>query len=492
MKKDEKTVELPPGDRQVEVNFTTPPRPQGRRAAPRRDRGSAAAPTRSRSTIGGTSPSRSGRRSRSCSSPTRPIDADFVAAALDPDATPAQPQDVPGRPESATRPRRQVSRHDLAVYACVFLLNVDAARRDGLGRCSTATSTRGAAWSSALGDRCRPENYNGPIASQILPAQLGGAQSRQGRDAPSARSPTSPIPLFQTIRQGPGDPARARSPVYRYWGSQGAGDGAGLARCLTLRRRRPGLARADVQGPEDRPRAALDAPRWPAAPAASRPRTPGTSSRCRAAGRSSVLMNLTVPYLAGHRQRAAQLRGRRERAACTLEPTAPLQELPWSPAPTSKTTDRSRLRPAATTSRCRCRQHARASGPSRPRTPRTARPVLGFSVNPPQDREPVHAAGEAAISTRSSARTAIILAEDAKALKDMTSGSRVGIRDLSLAHVPDPDRRDAGELPGQHVLQGIGRGRTPAGDDGVKLRPNRAQSSSASRRPWHHDPKASA
>ena len=171
-------------------------------------------------------------------------------------------------------------------------------------------------------------------------------------------------------------------------------------------------------------------------------------------------MDLTVPYMAGTVERAAQLRGRRERGP-DPGPDARFTSF-RSPARTGRPPSPS-ARPRAT------RSSRSSSAPGR-------RPVddQGDGRRQEHDRRwlqltrPGPRASStrcrSATSTRSSARTATSWPRTPKPCNDRGE-RRVGSgTSLPLADVPDPDRGDAGESPGQHVLQG-----SPA----AELRPER-------------------
>ena len=147
-KKDEKTLEIPPGG-EVEVNFT---------ALPRADETSlhqgkiklSGAPDPSRRTTSGFSHSGSGRRSRCCwstTSPTRPSSS--------------RPRSTRTRTRRCARPVQVETVRatelgtkfggNLQRFATIFLLNVDQARRAGLECAATSTCTKGAGWWSRRG-----------------------------------------------------------------------------------------------------------------------------------------------------------------------------------------------------------------------------------------------------------------------------------------------------------------------------------------------------
>ncbi len=66
-----------------------------------------------------------------------------------------------------------------------------------------------------LGDRCNPENYNGPTASQILPAQLEPNRPSKS-ETTFGKIADATHPLFQPYAKEIGTQL-ALVPVYRYW-----------------------------------------------------------------------------------------------------------------------------------------------------------------------------------------------------------------------------------------------------------------------------------
>ena len=139
-------------------------------------------------------------------------DAEFVAAALDPDA--------PGAPKTfqvaKVKPAEFAARYrdTLKGHAAVFLLNVEQLDEESWGMLNGYVH-EGGGLVVGLGDRCRAENYNGPTASQLLPAQLqephtAKAESTFGKIADVTH------PLFQRFAKE-FEAQFALIPVYRYW-----------------------------------------------------------------------------------------------------------------------------------------------------------------------------------------------------------------------------------------------------------------------------------
>lgn len=105
-------------------------------------------------------------------------------------------------------------RDSLKTFTCVFLLNAARPESDAWGLLN-AYVHEGGGLVVGLGHRCLPDGYNGPIASQLLPAQLAAT-------APLPAATTFGTitdlthPLFQSYGK---DIATLLSqvPVYQYW-----------------------------------------------------------------------------------------------------------------------------------------------------------------------------------------------------------------------------------------------------------------------------------
>ena len=87
--------------------------------------------------------------------------------------------------------------------------------------------------------------------------------------------------------------------------------------------------------------------------------------------------------------------------------------------------------------------------------------TLGFSVNAPEKESEFTIADKSQLDTIFG-KDGYKLAEDEQSLKGQAEDCAARPRDLSVAHVPDPDGGDAREFPGQHVLQGSPPGTMPA------------------------------
>ena len=202
---------LPAGG-QVEVSFMTPPRLQegeihrGRAPAQRRSRPAGVQRPPLFHVQGAPGPQGPAH--------LRPeLDADYVAAALDPDPSPSAPRTYEIK---RVRPAEFVAqyRDTLKNFSSVFLLNVAALDEESWGLLNGYVH-EGGGLVVGLGDRCQAANYNGPTASQVLAAALDqvrppGAETRFGKVADATH------PLFQRYAKEI-EPLLAQVPVYRYW-----------------------------------------------------------------------------------------------------------------------------------------------------------------------------------------------------------------------------------------------------------------------------------
>ena len=269
-------------------------------------------PTRSSSTTSGSSPSRSSRRSRSCSSPTR---------RSTPSSSP--PRSTPTRARRRTHDRSRSSGSGPRDFVGRSIATRSATTR--ASSCSTSRQLDDAAWGLlngyvreggglvvGLGDRCRAENYNGPIASQLLPAAARRSPVPQGGRRPSARSPTSPT-RSSALSQGARAAARADAGLSLLVGQ--APRRCGCSHAPDLRRRRPRAASSGRSRGRRPAGSCSGPPRWLAAPTRTDRGAWNEFPLPTSAG-SSWPDEQTVPYLAGTAERAAELRGRRGRPCC--------------------------------------------------------------------------------------------------------------------------------------------------------------------------------
>ncbi|WP_165223720.1 BatA domain-containing protein [Aquisphaera insulae] len=289
VKKGAKPIEIPPGQ-QPEVTFLTPPRLQD------------AELHRGEVRLTGAPDPLDFNDRRYFTFRVRPalkvlliaeaaIDADFVAAALDPDPVPGSPRTVQ---LSRARPGELVSRFrdTLKDQAAVFLLNVPALDEEAWGLLN-AYVHQGGGLVVGLGNRCQAANYNGATAAQVLAAGLDTVQSPR-KEAMFGSIADFTHPLFQGYAKDM-EPLLAITPVYRYWSLKPAkearvllnlSDNAPALLERTFKGARPGRSllwstplsrRADRRDPAAWNEFPLPDSGWP----------------------FLVLMNRTVPYLAG-------------------------------------------------------------------------------------------------------------------------------------------------------------------------------------------------
>ncbi len=211
VKKGEKPVELPPGGQQ-EVSFPTPPRlPEGDLH-------------RGELRLAGTPDPLEFDDRRYFTFKVRPAykvllisdqpsDAEFVSFALDPEPTPSA---ASGYQIDRVRPADLLDRFrdTLKDYAAVFVLNVEALPDEDAWGLLNGYVHEGGGLVFGLGDRCNPANYNGPTASQMLPAEL--EMSRPAKETTFGKVADVTHPLFKDYAKEI-DPQLALVPIYRYW-----------------------------------------------------------------------------------------------------------------------------------------------------------------------------------------------------------------------------------------------------------------------------------
>ena len=325
------------------------------------------------------------------------------------------------------------------------------ARRRGLGRLNGYVH-EGGGLVVGPGNRCDPDELQ---RRDRRPAPAGAARAIA---APSPETTFGKVadvthPLFQQYGKDL-DTQLAQVPVYRYWGvkarpARRGGPHApeltptGRRRCSSGRsraRRRAG----SCSGP---PRCSTTPDRTGRRRLERVPESQGWSFL--------VLMNLTVPYMAGTVERAAQLRGRRDRVLLRLEPTRPLQELHADRPGPGRQADRD-SRPPSSREYARGRRAAAAAGPVDGQGDGRRRPAehaWASASTRPTPRASSTVLQKPDLDTIFG-KDGYVLAEDAASLQGRRGDRAVRARDLPLADVPDPDRGDARESPGQHVLQG--------------------------------------
>ena len=144
------------------------------------------------------------------------IDAEFLADALDPD-----PNTLPGGTPRTCQVERikaadfgAKARDGLKDYTCVFLNNVQRLDESDWGRLNAYVHD-GGGLVVGLGDRCLPENYNGPNAGQLLPALLKVVADPDPRTS-FGKVADFTHPLFQRYAREV-EPELSRVPVSHYW-----------------------------------------------------------------------------------------------------------------------------------------------------------------------------------------------------------------------------------------------------------------------------------
>ena len=97
-------------------------------------------------------------------------------------------------------------RDTLKDYAAVFVLNVEAFEDEDSWGLLNGYVHEGGGLVFGLGDRCNPNNYNGPTASQILPAQLEPNRPTKG-ETTFGKIADVTHPLFQRYAKDIDTPA---------------------------------------------------------------------------------------------------------------------------------------------------------------------------------------------------------------------------------------------------------------------------------------------
>ena len=303
VKKGEKPVELTPGA-QVEVSFTTPPELQEGDIIHRGELRLSGEPD----------PLEFNDR-RYFTFKVRPAykvllisdqqsDAEFVAAALDPD-TPAQPKTFQVK---QVKPAEFAARYrdTLKEHAAVFLLNVEQLDEESWGMLNGYVH-EGGGLVVGLGDRCRVENYNGPTASQLLPAQLqephtAKAESTFGKIADVTH------PLFQRFAKE-FEAQLALIPVYRYWVVKAPETSRPL---MSFSDGSPRFSSA--RSKEPRPAGSCCGPRRWHAGSNARNEVRGTSYPCSSTGYSRFSPILRFPIWRAHRTSSSTSRPAKTRS----------------------------------------------------------------------------------------------------------------------------------------------------------------------------------
>jgi hypothetical protein len=208
-KKGEKPVEIPP-DGEVELSFSTPPRLDGELH-------------RGLIKLSGQPDPLEDDDLRYITFKVRPpldvllvsdqsYDAEFVAAALDPGPSSSNPRSI--RVEKVLARNLSRVRETLKNYACVFLLNVGELAEADWGALNQYVH-EGGGLVAAPGSHASAAAYNGAIAGQFLPAELG-EKTLARTEATFGKIADITHPLFQ--KEGK-DLATwlGQVPIFRYW-----------------------------------------------------------------------------------------------------------------------------------------------------------------------------------------------------------------------------------------------------------------------------------
>jgi hypothetical protein len=222
----------------------------------------------------------------------RPIDADFVVNALDPEILRAPGASRPYPVERVTPAQFASLNTPLREFGCVFLLNVADLTESDWGRLNQYVRA-GGGLVIALGDRVVAGAYNDRAAS-LLPAQLGAVKPAPEAVFTFGKADVA-HPLFeQNTRELLGELARV--PVVKFYGVTPA---EGARTLLSFQDGEPALLERVFPGPRAG-RVLL----W----TTPLSRRPGTTAADRAAAWNEfpiegwsffALVNQTVPYMAG-------------------------------------------------------------------------------------------------------------------------------------------------------------------------------------------------
>jgi hypothetical protein len=346
----------------------------------------------------------------------RAIDGDFVADALDPDPSPTSPRAY-AVDRRKTADFQNPDRGALATYSCIFLLNVSRLDEAAWGALSAYVHEGGGLVVGA-GNRCDPENYDGAIAGQILPAPL---------DRIVIARPETSIgkvvdvthPLFQKYGRDL-DAQLAQVPIYRYWGIKAQDPPVeGTRTLLGYTDGAPSLLERTIKGPKAG-RVLL----WTTALARSADKDAWNEFPIK--NWSFMVLNwLTVPYMAGASTEPLNFEGGGDPVMLRLEPSVRYKNFTLvGPGPDGKPTplqapaSRDTLEvavPQQQPGQWTVKAMADGDRPS----------IMGFSLNPP------HSESQFTVMEKSDLDTVFgkdgyVFAEDAGKLKDVEATARYG------------------------------------------------------------------
>ncbi|MDR3633104.1 MAG: BatA domain-containing protein [Isosphaeraceae bacterium] len=143
-------------------------------------------------------------------------DAEFIADALDPDPATLPPGTPRACKVTRIRARDLTDRDREAFkdYSCIFVNNVSELKEEDWGKLN-AYVREGGGLTVGLGDRCTAGNYNGPNASQVVPAKL---ERKSNPEKPTTFGKVNDFthPLFTRYAQNI-EADLSQVPVRRYW-----------------------------------------------------------------------------------------------------------------------------------------------------------------------------------------------------------------------------------------------------------------------------------
>ena len=346
-------------------------------------------------------------------------DANFVASALDPDISPSSPRTfLVDRNKPAEFQSRDTN--SLRSYACIFVLNVAQLNPDAWGTLN-AYVHEGGGLVVGVGNRCIPDDYNGAIAGQILPAQLERADPRPETTFGKVADITHP--LFQRYGRDLGEQL-VLVPVYHYWSIKATAQPTeGTRTLLSYADGAPALLERTLKGPKTGHVLLWTTP----LARSSSPHSPDAWNEFPAPKYWSfpVLMYLTVPYMAGASNETLNFEAG-EPVLLHLEPTVRYKSFSLTgPGPEGKTTpiqapaSRDALDvpvPQQQPGQWTVKAIAEGDRPS----------VLGFSVNPPRSESQFTLLEKPDLDTIFG-KDGYVFAEDAGKQKDAETKARYGI-----------------------------------------------------------------
>lgn len=300
------------------------------------------------------------------------IDSEFINLALDPVV---RPEGLP-RTCRVTAMRTDkfagLDADDLKDYACIFINNVAKLGVTSWGRLSQYVHEGGGGLVIGLGDRSQPEDYNATTASQLIPAAIKKAESPKG-GLNFGKVTDLTHPLFKRYTREI-DAQLALVPVYHYWS---IAPPQGSRTLLTYSNGAPALVERTFRTAKTG-RVLL----W-TTPLARRPlmKDPAAWNEFPLAELSYgfwVLMNQTVPYLAGSADEALNYESGQD-AVLAIDPTRPFKNYTVQSAD-GKTTQR--LSPPANSDSLVIVSPTIGQWEVTGSNPEGESRKLGFSVNP--------------------------------------------------------------------------------------------------------------